>query len=100
MKCPNCGADSNVLATRAYKDVMLRRSRRCFNEHTFHTYEVYAGNLDRRTLAGTRRGVQAREMANRRHNTVLRHPEMSATELAQQLGITEARVRQYRKGTP
>lgn len=99
MKCPKCGADSHVAATRKYKDVLLRRNRTCFNEHTFATYEVFAGNLDRRTIADTRRGVEAGTKAWKRKQAVLRQPETSATELAAQLGITEARVRQLRAGT-
>lgn len=97
MKCQKCGADSLVLATRAYEDVFLRRRRECFNGHVFHTYEVYAANLDRRTLSVTRRGVRARAMQNRKKLRVLMNPDMTATALAKELGITEARVRQIRQ---
>ena len=96
MKCPHCGADSSVLATRAYKEVMLKRKRRCFNNHEFHTYEVFAGNLDRRTLADTRRGVQVKQLAWSRRRCVLSNPHLPASVLADRLKITEARVRQMR----
>lgn len=98
MKCNVCGADSSVLDTRAYKDVLLRRRRRCFNDHVFHTYEVFSGNLDRRTLADTRRGIQARVAAVKRNRSILARPGVSATVLAAEFGVTEARVRQIRAG--
>ena len=40
MKCPICGAPSDVLETRPYKQLFVRRSRECFNLHRFPTYEV------------------------------------------------------------
>jgi len=95
VKCPRCGADSHVYATRKYKDVLLRRQRLCFNEHKFDTYEVFAGNLDRRTLANTRRGIAQRKHAWHIRRVVLASV-LTASELARELKITEARVRQIR----
>jgi len=95
MKCPRCGADSQVHATRKYKDVLLRRQRLCFNEHKFDTYEVFAGNLDRRTLDDTCRGIAVRKHAWHIRRVVLASA-LTATELAHKLGVTEARVRQIR----
>jgi transcriptional regulator NrdR family protein len=95
MKCPRCGADSHVYATRKYKDVLLRRQRLCFNEHKFDTYEVFAGNLDRRKLDETCRGIAVRKHAWHIRRVVLASA-LTATELARKLGVTEARVRQIR----
>ena len=39
MKCPQCGAATDVKATRT-KDNVVRRSRVCFNEHAFTTIET------------------------------------------------------------
>ncbi len=97
MKCLKCGAPTEVMATRAYMDVFLRRTRECFNGHRTSTYEVSAAALDRRQLPAIQRGVQARGLAQKRKLAVLRAPDKTAAELASQLGITEARVRQIRK---
>jgi transcriptional regulator NrdR family protein len=98
VKCPKCGAVSLVLATREHKGVLLRRSRKCFNDHTFQTYEVFTGNLDRRTLVSTARGIETRARAWRIKLAVQRADACeSAIVLAMRLGITEARVRQIRK---
>lgn len=96
MKCTRCGAASDVLATREYMEVFSKRTRQCHNGHRFHTYEVTAGNLDRRTLADTLRGVEKGRITWRRRQTILRSTE-SASVLAAQLGVTEARVRQIRQ---
>lgn len=96
MKCLKCGADSSVLDTRVYKDVLQRRRRKCFNEHVFQTYEVHAGNLDRRTLANTRRGVAEKTKAWQRKEYVRKHIDQPTLALAVHLGITDARVRQLK----
>lgn len=97
MKCPVCGAATDVLETRPYLSVFTRRARVCFNGHKTSTYEVPRGVLDRRQLATVVRGVKQRGQAERRKLAVLRAPTESATALAARLGITEARVRQIRK---
>lgn len=76
--------------------VFLRRYRQCFNDHRFMTYEVFAGNLDRRGLTATVRGIAARIQAAKIKRTVLANPSLTATSLAVKLNITEARVRQIR----
>lgn len=40
MKCPHCGAWSDVLETRTKDDWVTKRRRRCANDHRFNTYEV------------------------------------------------------------
>ena len=39
MKCPQCGAVSEVKDTRLHKDNYITRRRLCFNNHTFKTKE-------------------------------------------------------------
>lgn len=97
VKCPKCGAPTEVLETRPYMGVFSRRTRLCFNEHKTSTYEVPASALDRRQLPVIKRGIKTREEARRRRLTVIRSPGVPASELASKLGITEARVRQIRK---
>jgi hypothetical protein len=96
MKCPRCGAPSDVVETRAWRELFNRRRRRCFNGHTFESYEVTAGVLDRRAVTTVLRGLQARRRADQRRRLVLANPDMPASAAARQLGITEARVRQIR----
>lgn len=39
MKCPLCGAPSDVEETRARKGGIIVRRRHCFNDHMFRTEE-------------------------------------------------------------
>lgn len=41
MKCPRCGAASNVIETRAAVHMTTARRRECLNGHRFTTHEVY-----------------------------------------------------------
>lgn len=100
MKCPKCSAESTVDATRPYLVVFTQRFRRCMDNHRFVTFEVYAGNLDKRTLGEKLKGVIARRAAATRRRTILARPDLSAGELAKTLDITEARVRQVRAAGP
>lgn len=40
MKCPKCFAPTRVRSTRTWKDLFVKRSHSCFNDHNFTTYEV------------------------------------------------------------
>lgn len=96
MKCRTCMANTEVESTRAYRTVFLRRVRLCFNGHRFSTYEVLPGNLDRRTIEVAERAAADRKRSWQRKAIVARSPDMTATELAAKLNITEARVRAIR----
>lgn len=95
MKCPKCGEMGKASETRLTHGVFLRRARECPNGHRFTTYEVHAGNLDRRTLLATKRGISASTLAWQRREAVRSHTG-STSAVARELGITEARVRQIR----
>lgn len=41
MKCPRCGAESNVKETRSFEYGTASRRRECFNGHRFTTVEIY-----------------------------------------------------------
>lgn len=45
MKCPICGAPTEVKDTRPHKKGYIQRRRVCFNLHRFQTYEVLAAQL-------------------------------------------------------
>jgi hypothetical protein len=76
---------------------MLQRRRECANGHKFKTYEVFAGNLDRRTLPSTQAGMRRAAIASNRREFIRKHPKMPSGTLAHLLGITDMRVRQIRK---
>lgn len=40
MLCPECGSPSEVIETRPFRQVFLRRRRRCTRGHPFSSYEV------------------------------------------------------------
>jgi predicted transcriptional regulator len=61
------------------------------------TYEVYSGNIDKRTRDATVRGLKLVSLANQRRLRVKNGAVKTASQLAQELGVTEARVRQIRK---
>ena len=96
MKCQRCAADSEVLETRT-SGPWVRRTRLCFNGHKFVTYEVYSGNIDKRTRDATVRGLKSVSLANQRRIRVKNGAAKTASQLARELGVTEARVRQIRK---
>ena len=45
MKCPQCGAATDVKDTRT-KDNVVRRNRVCFNDHAFTTLETVERKKD------------------------------------------------------
>jgi len=96
VRCNKCAAESEVLETRK-STPWVRRTRLCFNGHKFVTYEVYIGNIDPRTRSATIRGLKAVSLANQRRLRVKNGAAKTASQLARELGITEARVRQIRK---
>lgn len=73
--CPACGAQTRTLDTRKHADgYVLRRRRRCMNEHVFVTYEIndtawgsVAAVVMANSLAATRRA-----MLHRRNTTIIR----------------------------
>lgn len=96
MRCLKCGAKhSSVRETRLYMGLFVRRIRVCFNEHTFTTYEVYAGNLDRRSLKITARALPAKIKAWALRTRV-RLSTKNASALSTELGVSATRVRQLR----
>jgi hypothetical protein len=72
----------------------VRRTRKCFNEHTFYTFEVPPGAVSWKDV---RPDADRAKKAYERRRFVLRNINLSATELAKRLGITEARVRQIKQ---
>ena len=82
MKCPTCGGWTTVHETRG-----TRRRRECANGHRFSTEERVVG-----VMPGGRHQKWAR-------NQAIRQDPRGASELARVHGISEAAIRQIRKGT-
>lgn len=98
MKCRYCGADTRIVDTRE-KNGAVRRRRKCFNEvHSFYTWEVLPGTVQWKNVGTTGRDRNAESF--RRRTYVAKHTNVSASELARRLGISEAAVRYIRNNQP
>lgn len=90
MKCPTCGAWTQVLDTRDTK-----RRRQCANGHTFSTVEVLPEAIAKREHAASLR--KARESAARwSRDVAIRRDPRPAGELAVEHRLSAARIRQIR----
>jgi transcriptional regulator NrdR family protein len=107
MKCHTCGTENTrVLGTRAELDgLLIRRRHECGNEHRFNTFQLHesaARSVGLRQLRSSvetlGRGVARRTDAWKRKVRARRllSQGMSSLQVAQQLGISDARVRQIR----
>lgn len=95
MRCPRCAAASDVLDTRAGDNFSTRRRRECHNGHRFVTLEVLPAATSSKTLADAARAASAAAARWLRDMRIRRDPR-PATEVARDLDLTEARVRQIR----
>lgn len=95
MKCPRCGAPSDVVETRPAPHHATRRRRTCFNGHRFVTLEVLPPATNRRDLAAAARAAVAAAQRWLRDARIRRDPR-PATVVAREHDLTEARVRQIR----
>lgn len=96
MKCPQCATDSVVLATRVFKTVFLKRSRKCFNEHRFESVEMPIGAVWAPRLDKIEAGAATRAKATKAREAVLAQPGLSSRLLAARLGLNPAHVRTIR----
>jgi hypothetical protein len=100
MKCQKCGADSSVLATRTHMEIFLKRSRECFNGHRFTSYEVFAANLDRRTLKQTINSatkIRKKSFAIKKAVLAPENATLRTGLLAKKLKISDSYVRDIRR---
>lgn len=99
MMCPKCSADSSVLSTRAYKTVMTKRRRLCFNGHEFATVEVPIKTVSEKLLDSKAHATRRRANSIRVKKIVLDRTDLAATEVAAMLGISAVYARQIRAGS-
>lgn len=90
MKCPHCGAWSNVLETRT-----TRRRRECANGHRFSTVEVLPSLVSGREYRRHLRAVVERERIWARDLKIIADPRGSKAT-GRTYGVSEGRVRQIR----
>lgn len=98
MKCPFCGAWSEVLESRPTANNLQRRARECGNGHRFKTYEVYQQtfNSAKRDIISTAKAMDARAARFKRDADIVRSFYPAEHE-AKRYGITAERVRQIRR---
>jgi transcriptional regulator NrdR family protein len=95
MKCPRCGAQSDVLDTRPGPHHTTRRRRECHNDHRFVTLEVLPPATNQRDLAAAARAAMVAAQRWLRDMRI-RRDTRPATIVAREHDLTEARVRQIR----
>lgn len=99
MMCPKCGAPTSVKATRAWKVTFTRRTRACFNGHTFNSYEVPKGCLRTQEVEkASARGIPTRKEQRKSRAFIARHPDLTAKELAVLAGYSPGHIRCIRSG--
>jgi hypothetical protein len=100
MRCPRCGAWSEVKETRA-DDASFKTKRRriCANKHLFTTYEVLPAMLaSARDQRGAIRAARASIAQHRRNQAIVQALQAGASTsaVAHAHGLTDARIRQVR----
>ena len=98
MKCPRCGATSDVAETRPGAHHTTRRRRECHNGHRFTTVEIHGPAFSN---VAPRVAQYAQAMSNRitrwmRDMRIAKDPRPSR-QVAQELGVNDSRVRQIRR---
>lgn len=95
MKCPVCGAWSEVLNTRAAPNHTIKRRRQCANEHRFTTVEALETAIDKRSAQSAAAAAKLRAQLWARDRAI-RADTRPATLVAADHNLTEARIRQIR----
>lgn len=98
MKCPRCGAQSDVVETRPGPNLTTRRRRECHNLHRFTTVEIHGAAY---TNVAQRVGQYARAAMNRisrwaRDTRIAKDPRSSRV-VGDEHGVNPSRVRQVRR---
>jgi DNA-binding NarL/FixJ family response regulator len=96
VKCPHCGAWSEVLSTREAQEWATRRRRECGNGHKFSTYEVLqtVWAHGRHRHAGAVETVRRRVALWRRNRAILAAlaAGRQGKEIAAELGVSTSTV--------
>lgn len=102
MKCPTCGAWSEVLETRAHADHVTRRQRVCANNHRFITMEITKGAYSHARVALERRAAApGRRIALHKRDQQVRSMlgmGFSVADTAVKFQLSEQHIRRLRRG--
>ena len=99
MKCPTCGAWSNVLDTRDGPHETTKRRRECANGHRFYTFEMLAPARNPGSMQRAVKTVQSQRARWQRNQQIRRNPDgLTRAEMALQMGLTEGAVRDIQHG--
>jgi len=101
VKCPTCGAESDVIGVaRNYKEHQITYLRVCDIGHRFDTVEVHPTQLaDAREMTCALRNID-RRVARFKRDVAIALDTRPPKEVAADYGITDARVRQIRASFP
>lgn len=97
MKCPTCGAWSNVLETRNGPHESMRRRRECANGHRFITLEVLPTVIHQDAKLSTARAVAKRRELWQRDQRIKIDQRVHST-IAAEYGITRSQVVRIKRG--
>lgn len=98
MKCPVCGAWSEVLDTREGQNESVKRRRQCGNGHRFNTLEVYPTTLHMQAVDSTARAISKRRALWRRDQVIRADNRLQAL-IAAEHGLTRSQVVRIKRGT-
>lgn len=96
MKCPLCGAASDVLDTRPGRVDTTRRRRECHNGHRFVTVEVFSTAVNIGHIKRAAATAEARRGRWQRDQAIRRDPR-PAREVAPLYGMTAKTVQAVRR---
>ena len=101
MKCPTCGAWTEVKETRKAPVWMVARTRECANGHRLKTFEVHAALISRKIITGTLTAYFAaveNRVALWQRKTAIKKDPRSTAEVAKEHSLSPDYVRQIRNG--
>lgn len=94
MKCPKCGAVSEVIETRPGAHLTTARRRRCFNDHTFKTVEIHGPvwcSAKQRAAVFTQT-VERRLKFAKRDRLIAQRLHEGADKLASEFGLSRSGI--------
>jgi transcriptional regulator NrdR family protein len=98
MKCPVCGAWSEVLDTREGQNESVRRRRQCGNGHRFVTLEVHPTVLHMQAVEATGRAISKRRALWRRDQAIRADNRLQRI-IAAEHGLSRHQVGKIKQGT-
>ena len=98
MKCPVCGAWSEVLDTREGRNESVRRRRQCGNGHRFVTLEVHPTALHKPTAEATVRAIAKRRVLWKRDQAIRADNRLQRL-IGADYGLSRHQVARIKRGT-